>query len=103
VSKKEVLVIAAHPDDEILGCGGTIALHAMSGDHVTIVIVCEGESLRYRDGGVGQADHIKSAAQTLGIKDVRLLGFPDQQLDKMTLTEIITPLEEVVRHIKGIL
>ncbi|HYE72098.1 MAG TPA: PIG-L family deacetylase, partial [Blastocatellia bacterium] len=46
-SKLRVLVVAAHPDDELLGCGGTIALHTKSGDQVTFAILCEGESLRY--------------------------------------------------------
>ena len=95
-----VLVIAAHPDDELLGCGGTIALHSKAGDHVTAVIACEGESLRYGSEGVDQITHIKSAARTLGIDDTRLLGFPDQKLDTITLTEIIGPLEKIVREVR---
>ena len=41
-----VLVIAAHPDDEVLGCGGTIARYADSGDDVQILIVSEGSTSR---------------------------------------------------------
>jgi LmbE family N-acetylglucosaminyl deacetylase len=67
---------------------------------VTAVIVCEGESLRYGPGGVGQADHTRRAAAVLGVQDVRPLGLPDQRLDTFTLTEIITPLERVVREIR---
>jgi LmbE family N-acetylglucosaminyl deacetylase len=97
---RRILVIAAHPDDELLGCGGTIALHTRGGDRVTSVIVCEGESLRYGPGGVGQTTHAQLAASTLGVDDVRQLGFPDQKLDTITLTEIITPLEAVVREVE---
>jgi LmbE family N-acetylglucosaminyl deacetylase len=100
-SDTRVLVIAAHPDDELLGCGGTIALHARAGHCITIVIACEGESLRYAaQGGVGQPEHTQRAASTLGVHDVRLVGFPDQRLDTMTLTEIIAPLERVVRQVR---
>src|SRR5438874_6148499 len=87
VSKRKVVVIAAHPDDELLGCGGTVALHTQAQDHVTTVIACEGESLRYGPAGVGQRAHIEAAAQKLGVTDVRLLEFPDQQLDTITLTK----------------
>jgi LmbE family N-acetylglucosaminyl deacetylase len=97
---KQILVIAAHPDDELLGCGGTVALHASQGDRVTSVVVCEGESLRYGEGVVPQSDHMKKAAETLGVSDVRALGFPDQKLDTVTLTELITPLEQVVREVQ---
>jgi LmbE family N-acetylglucosaminyl deacetylase len=97
---RRVLVIAAHPDDELLGCGGTIALHTRAGDCVTAVIVCEGESLRYGAGAVGQAQHAQRAAATLGVRDLRTLGFPDQRLDTITLTEIITPLERIVREVR---
>lgn len=95
-----VLVIAAHPDDEVLGCGGTIALHARANDPVTIVIVCEGESLRYGSEGVNQQAHIRKAAHLLGVDDVRLLNFPDQQLDTYTLTKVIDPLEKIVREVQ---
>lgn len=97
---KRILVVAAHPDDELLGCGGTVALHSRAGDCITAVIVCEGESLRYGPNGVGQADHTRRAARTLGVQDVRVLGFPDQKLDTVTLTEIITPLERIVREVR---
>jgi LmbE family N-acetylglucosaminyl deacetylase len=43
---KRVLVIAAHPDDELLGCGGTVDLHTDAGDDVTVVVGSESESLR---------------------------------------------------------
>ena len=97
---KRVLVIAAHPDDELLGCGGTVALHVGAGDAVTAVIACEGESLRYGPNGVGQRGHTRRAAAELGVADVRELGFRDQRLDTLPLTEIITPLEHVVREIR---
>jgi len=97
---KSVLVIAAHPDDELLGCGGTVALHTQAGDSVVSVIACEGESLRYGAGKVGQAEHMRLAAETLGVRDVRLLGFPDQRLDTITLTDLIHPLEQIVREVR---
>jgi LmbE family N-acetylglucosaminyl deacetylase len=95
-----VLAIAAHPDDEVLGCGGVLALHARAGDTVTTVIACEGESLRYGPGGVGQDAHVLQAARTLGVQDVRRLRFPDQALDTIRLTELIAPLEAIVREVR---
>ncbi|HLQ36281.1 MAG TPA: PIG-L deacetylase family protein [Planctomycetota bacterium] len=95
-----VLILAAHPDDEILGCGGTAALHTAAGDQVTSVIACEGESLRYADQGVGMEDQARRAGLVLGVHDIRFLRFPDQQLDTLTLTRIITPIEAVVRELR---
>ncbi len=97
---RSVLVIAAHPDDEVLGCGGTVALHARAGDEVTAVIACEGESLRYGPGGVGQSEHSRRAAEMLGLKESRPLGFPDQRLDTLTLLDLIAPLERAVREVR---
>jgi LmbE family N-acetylglucosaminyl deacetylase len=93
-----ILCIAAHPDDEVLGCGGVLALHAREGEQVTIVIACEGESLRYGPEGVGQSSHIQRAANRLGCTSVRHLRFPDQALDTIRLTELIAPLEQIVRQ-----
>src|SRR5438874_5553083 len=97
---QRVLIIAAHPDDEVLGCGGTAALHVRAGDEVTAVIACEGESLRDGPGGVGQPEHIRRAAQELGLRETRQLGFADQRLDTLSLVELITPLERAVRDLR---
>lgn len=91
---KRVLVVAAHPDDELIGVGGTVAKHVKNGDEVMSVIMCEGESLRYKKD-VGQSTAIQEAGKILGVKEVRQLKFPDQRLDTYTLTEIIKPLEDI--------
>ncbi len=97
---KRVLVIAAHPDDELLGCGGTVALHASNGDEVTSVIVCEGDSLRYDDISSQHQSQIYQAAKVLGVKDLRSLKFPDQKLETVILTDLIKPILEIIREIK---
>ena len=97
-TKRGVVVIAAHPDDEVLGCGGALRLHTQAGTPVTIIIACEGESLRYGPGGVDQASHIRKAAEKLGVQDVRELDFNDQALDTIRLTTLIEPLEKILRE-----
>jgi LmbE family N-acetylglucosaminyl deacetylase len=98
-NKKTILIIAAHPDDELLGCGGAVAKHSLAGDEVYSIIVCEGESLRYKKS-VGQETNIEKASKILGIKNTYHLKFPDQKLDTFTLTDIITPIEKIIRTIK---
>lgn len=101
MSELRVLVIAAHPDDEVLGCGGTIALHTRRGDIVHSIIAAEGESLRYGDvGAVGQQQDTDRAREILGMEKIHHLGFEDQQLDTVPLTEIITAVERVVRDLQ---
>ena len=95
----KVLVVAAHPDDELLGIGGIVIRHVQAGDEVRSVIMCEGESLRY-GGDVGQPQAIAEAAQIMGVSKVYHLKFPDQKLDTYTLTELITPLEEISEEFK---
>ena len=93
---RRVLVVAAHPDDEILGCGGTVALHTGAGDQVWSLIACEGESLRYDDDRGHQDAHTEAAQRVLGVDRVEALGLPDQRLDTLSLVEIITPLERII-------
>ena len=95
----KVLVIAAHPDDELLGIGGIVLKHTAAGDEVRSVIFCEGESLRYH-GDVGQSTAIDEAAAVLGVSHVYRLQYPDQKLDTYTLTELITPLEKISEEFK---
>ncbi len=97
---KKILVIAAHPDDELLGCGGVVALHAKNGDDVTSVIVCEGDSLRYGDLSKTHQNQIYEAAKVLGVSDVRSLKFPDQKLETIVLTDLIQPLLDIIREVK---
>ena len=96
---ERVLVIAAHPDDELLGIGGIVIKHAQAGDEVRSIIMCEGDSLRYHDD-VGQNTAIQEAADVMGASKVHHLKYPDQKLDTYTLTDLITPLEEISEEFK---
>ena len=94
-----VLVVAAHPDDELLGIGGIVINHSRDGDEVRVIIMCEGESLRYHDD-VGQSTAIQAAAHVMGVSNIYHMKFPDQRLDTYTLTELITPLEKISKEYK---
>lgn len=99
MARERVLVIAAHPDDEILGAGGTVRRHVLDGDTVQSVVVCEGETMRYKDRVVPQEEHGRRAAQILGCS-VEFLRLPDQQLDHVPLTEIIAAIGRPVQDIR---
>jgi LmbE family N-acetylglucosaminyl deacetylase len=94
---KRVLVIAAHPDDELLGCGASVALHTSRGDHVRSIILCEGETMRGQDGS-GKRSATEEAARILGVESVVLVGLPDQHLDTLPIVDVITPIEIAVRE-----
>src|SRR4026207_2066970 len=92
-----VLVIAAHPDDELLGLGGTIRRHVLAGDTVRSWIVCEGISMRYDEAHRRRLDeHVRRAASILGVTDVVHGDLPDQKLDTLPLVEIIAHVEAQV-------
>ena len=94
----EILVIAAHPDDEVLGCGGAIARHARAGDSVRVVIMAEGGTSR--TGPTAQAEvlgQLKVAAtkanQILGANELIMEGLPDNRLDSMDRLAVIQRVE----------
>lgn len=93
---EKILVIAAHPDDELLGCGGICINHSDNGDSVRAVIMCEGESMRYGDGSVNQTAYIEKAAKIIGFDKIYHLKMKDQHLDSLSLVDIITPLEKII-------
>ncbi|MDQ2842056.1 MAG: PIG-L family deacetylase [Acidobacteriota bacterium] len=94
-----VLIVAAHPDDEILGVGGTAALHARKGDCVRLVQVCEGISVRYLPERKSEVDHQgQLAAQTLGVTSLTQLANPDQRLDTLPISQIAAQIESIVRE-----
>jgi N-acetylglucosamine malate deacetylase 1 len=93
-----VLVVAAHPDDEILGVGGTVRRHAEDGHDVRSFVACEGVSMRYEDDQHRQvALQARAAAVILGVGEVVLGGLPDQRLDTVPLVEVVERIEEQVQ------
>lgn len=103
----KVLVIAAHPDDEVLGCGGATAKHVLQGDDVYCLILGEGITSRYDSRGNAGKDEIeklkqdaKKAAAILGTKDVIFRDFPDNRFDSIPLLDIVKAVESVKQEIK---
>lgn len=99
---KTVLVVAAHADDEALGCGGTIAKHVAAGDVVHVVFVADGVSSRPDsiEGGRQNRQHAaERACAILGIQSVTYLDLPDNRLDSLPLLDIVQPLEKVLLQI----
>lgn len=98
---KQVLVVAAHPDDELLGPGGTIARHVQAGDRVTIALVADGRSVRYEDETMRQVRRAAlDAAGHLGVEDVRFGGMADQQLDVLPILNVTQWVEGVLRDVQ---
>lgn len=102
-----ILVVAAHPDDEVLGCGGTIARLASEGHAVSILIL--GEGITSRSGDPKKADPKKLAAlhsqakeigTFLGAKNVTLAKFPDNRFDTLALLDVVKIVEQEIDRVK---
>jgi len=101
-----VAIVAAHPDDEVLGCGGTIARFASEGRSVHILLIADGETSRDSDSGEaldpGKLAARRIAAQTaceiLGAKSVEVLALPDNRLDNTDLLDVVKHVEEFVQR-----
>lgn len=100
MSGQGVLVIAAHPDDEVLGCGGTLARLTAAGERATVVIACAGRPGRSGPHGVFDDAQVQRAAAILGVRDLEYLRFADQTLDTMAMTDLIDPLERIVHAVR---
>ena len=115
-----ILVIVAHPDDEVLGMGGTIAKHVDKGDKVRIVYLTTGITSRrnsgYKSSSVYQVDKKNSAlmdkeiqklknnalksCKTLGVKSSNFYDFPDNELDTISRLQIIKTIENEIEKFK---
>ncbi|WP_049042185.1 PIG-L deacetylase family protein [Clostridium sporogenes] len=104
---KKILVIAAHPDDEILGVGGTILKHTKDGDECFALILGEGMTSRYNTREL--ADSIKverlhedtyKASKIIGYKKVYMENLPDNRFDSVPLLDIIKIIEKHIENIK---
>ena len=92
-----VLVVAAHPDDEILGCGGTIAYHSSRGDTVRVLFITDGISSRDEFTGIKRRrEACRRACHTVGANIPVFLDFPDNKLDTVPLLEVTKQIEQQI-------
>ena len=115
-----VLIIAAHPDDEILGMGGTIAKHTLQNDDVTIIYMATGITARRELSNTKheiknipkttqkkwqmEIDQLrldaKRSAKLLNVKNVKFYDFPDNEMDGIQLLKVVKIIEQEIKQIK---
>ena len=96
----KVLVVAAHPDDEVLGCGGTLARHVGAGDKVDVLFMTDGVSAREGATAKDQSERRHSAEQAahiLGVATLEFLGFDDNRMYAVPLLEVVKKLERYIQ------
>jgi LmbE family N-acetylglucosaminyl deacetylase len=103
----KILVVAAHPDDEVLGCGGTMARFVQEGHEVHIAIMGEGITSRHAQRQEVDPEQLlrlhrqaQAAASTLKAKDVVLCSLPDNRLDTVALLDVVKLVEDLLRKLK---
>jgi len=98
-----VLVVAPHPDDEVLGCGGTMARYAAAGGVVHVAIVTTGRSPRFREEGVAQvrAEAAKAHA-LLGVAETHYLELPAAELDGVAHADLNAAIGSLIDNIKPV-
>jgi len=99
LSPRSVLVLAAHPDDEVLGCGGTLAKLARAGARVHVAFLADGVTARpgapvaelaARRGAAGRA------AELLGVTSTSFGDFPDNRMDTVALLDVVQAIEALI-------
>jgi LmbE family N-acetylglucosaminyl deacetylase len=97
-----VLVVAPHPDDESLGCGGTLLKHKHRGDELHWLIFTDmAASGQYSEGEISQrAEQVKLVAARYDFKTVSHLHFPPAQLDHLPKSELVAEATSVVQNIQ---
>lgn len=108
-ARLRLVAVLAHPDDESLGFGGTLARYAGEGVEVTLVTATRGERGRADTHAVRPAAEevgrlreaeLRAAAAVLGVREVHVLGYPDSALDGVEPAEAIGRIEDVLRRIR---
>lgn len=95
---KKVLIIAAHPDDETYGLGGTIMKLIQEGNEITVFIMTDGVTARH-DVKSLQKQAAENACKKLGVDNLLFGDLPDQRLDELALLEVIKPISKTITEI----
>ena len=99
---KRVLIVVAHPDDEVLGCGGTIAKLVDQNCRVKVIFLSDGESSRLNKKSLKKNNYRRNCAikamKVLGVKDYIFDDFPDNEFDKISLLTITKKIESEVKR-----
>lgn len=92
--------MAAHPDDEVLGCGGTMAKHAASGDQIDVIFMTDGESSRLEEPHniPFRQQNARAVNHKLNIAEPIFLDFPDNKMDSVPLLDVVQALESKVSN-----
>ena len=113
MSAPRLMAVVAHPDDESLGFGGTLAKYAAEGVEVFVLAATRGDAGRYRGHPPGSDEHpgapalagireaeLRAAAAVLGVREVELLDYHDQQLDRAAPGEVIAGIARYLRRVR---
>ena len=97
----KILVIAPHPDDEVLGCGGTIAKYGEHGDEVYLCVVTKAYSPEWSEEFIkNRPREVEAAGDVLGIKNIYFLDFLTVKLDSVPQKELIAKIYEVIKKVE---
>jgi LmbE family N-acetylglucosaminyl deacetylase len=102
IEPERILALVAHPDDEVLGAGGTLARHAAQGHEVHIAFLTDGVGARGDDRAAAERRALaaRQAAEMLGACTPHFLDFPDNRLDTIGLLDIVKPIESIVEVVR---
>jgi LmbE family N-acetylglucosaminyl deacetylase len=96
---RNTLIIAPHPDDEVLGCGGTIKRLSSGGTEVFVLIATRGKIGMYSEGSiVNTRSDAKRAHKILGVAETRFLDFPAPDLDLVSIAEISDAISSIIKE-----
>ena len=106
--RNRILVIAAHPDDEFLGCGGTLINHRNNGDDVGILIMSEGSTSRDKKRNTLKRKkellELKKTASKIAnqikAKFVKFNSFPDNRMDSVNFLDVVKKVENIIKNFK---
>jgi N-acetylglucosamine malate deacetylase 1 len=99
---KSILILAAHPDDEVLGCGGTIAKLAEEGAIIHVAFLADGVYSRSGEQTIQQEElrirriAAQEACDILGVKSLSFGDFPDNRMDTVALLDITKAVESLI-------